>query len=380
MKKICFTWAVHFIFCQVIVAQYSVAVIRPNELAMKTIHIWNGVLTNLSNSPTSVYLHGVTTEQKDGRLLEMNSAVFALIPGITNINTANYEFLKPEKLIYSNKKYEEHLVRTNALPNGNYSACISMIDAQTNKILAENCVQFTVNRVTAPTLLSPSNKDTLCNPNPVFTWTPFIGALDPKVLNYELRIVEILPKQNAISASKTNPCWFCEKNIDESFFQFPFTAFAFKHNMNYAWYVNVYEGKRKIATSDIRSFTWSECNNQTEDEEETEEEPAKETNKLISAINYFDLQDKSTTSYVFVQEDSINIVLPNLNNEDKIHYTIINTNNQTISYGELSIQKGYNFISLDSKHLGILFNELYTLKILFPSGNYKYLNFLKANR
>ena len=96
-------------------AQYTLQVIRPNELAMKTADIWNCIIQNNSNSTNLTYIHGIATEAKKGRLVEARSADFTLATGITQFNTRNYESLKEATKIFSDKNFEEHIVRTNKL-------------------------------------------------------------------------------------------------------------------------------------------------------------------------------------------------------------------------------------------------------------------------
>ena len=63
-------------------AQYSITVIKPNDIALKSKDLWNCIVQNGSNQSTPVYLHGIISEMKKGRLLEIQSGNFDLKPGI----------------------------------------------------------------------------------------------------------------------------------------------------------------------------------------------------------------------------------------------------------------------------------------------------------
>ena len=124
MKNLIF-YLSYLCFCIPIFGQYQITVVRPQELSLRSIHIWNCIINNEQKIPTLCYLHGTVTEAKDGKLGEARSADFLLNTGITQFNSTNYDALRPEQVIQSNKKYEEHVIRTNSLPNGNYTVCLT---------------------------------------------------------------------------------------------------------------------------------------------------------------------------------------------------------------------------------------------------------------
>ncbi|MBK7466221.1 MAG: hypothetical protein IPJ43_05035 [Saprospiraceae bacterium] len=251
--------------------QYQITVVRPQELSLRSIHIWNCIINNEQKIPILCYLHGTVTEAKDGKLGEARSADFLLNTGITQFNSTNYDALRPEQVIQSNKKYEEHVIRTNSLPNGNYTVCLTLIETQTKKQLANNCLKIVINNVTAPTLLSPANGSKICEPSPVFLWNPFRGSIESN-LTYRLHIVEVLTNQKPLTAIKTNPCFFCTSGITEPLYQYSMTGVPFRNNQTYAWYIGVQGQKKEIAVSPVWSFTWNECNGVSEEGVEEEEE------------------------------------------------------------------------------------------------------------
>lgn len=169
---------------------------------MKTADIWNCIIQNNSNSTNLTYIHGIATEAKKGRLVEARSADFTLATGITQFNTRNYESLKEATKIFSDKNFEEHIVRTNSLPNGDYTVCITLIETQSNRNLAQNCLQFQVNKVTPSVLVSPRDKSEICEQNPYFVWSPYLATYNASTISYKIHLVEILSNQKQILQSK----------------------------------------------------------------------------------------------------------------------------------------------------------------------------------
>lgn len=380
MKNLIF-YLSYLCFCIPIFGQYQITVVRPQELSLRSIHIWNCIINNEQKIPTLCYLHGTVTEAKDGKLGEARSADFLLNTGITQFNSTNYEALRPEQVIQSNKKYEEHVIRTNSLPNGNYTVCLTLIETQTKKQLANNCLKIVINNVTAPTLLSPANGSKICEPSPVFLWNPFRGSIESN-LTYRLHIVEVLTNQKPITAIKTNPCFFCTSGITEPLYQYSMTGVPFRNNQTYAWYIGVQGQKKEIAVSPVWSFTWNECNGVSEEgvEEEEEGTPVESvSNPPINGIPYFYLTSEQKNETVNITGDFLNLQLVNKEAVDAAKYFIYNEEEKFIYTADLSLSRGNNYFRIPIKTLNLSNKKRYYIKLLMSNGTFYFINFRKIS-
>ena len=377
MKNLIF-YLSYLCFCIPIFGQYQITVVRPQELSLRSIHIWNCIINNEQKIPTLCYLHGTVTEAKDGKLGEARSADFLLNPGITQFNSTNYESLRPEQVIQSNKKYEDHVIRTNSLPNGNYTVCLTLIETQTKKQLANNCLKIVINNVTAPTLLTPANGSKICEPSPVFMWNPFRGSIESN-LTYRLHIVEVLTNQKPLTAIKTNPCFFCTSGITEPLYQYSMTGVPFRNNQTYAWYIGVQGQKKEIAVSPVWSFTWNECNGVSEEGVEQEEEGHEiiAANPPIKGIPYFFMTSEQRNETVTVAGESLDIYLDNRELVNDAKYFIYNVEDKFISTSDIKLGPGLNYFRIPLNALNILPSKRYYLKMLLSTGTIYYINFRK---
>ncbi|MBK9108479.1 MAG: hypothetical protein IPM92_08935 [Saprospiraceae bacterium] len=368
-------WIIKFliILCSLsgVRSQYSLTVMRPQEMALKSLHLWNCIIQNNTNLGNKVYLIGMISELKAGRLGEVRSADFILQVGMTQFNTHNYSPLQPEHEIYKNKKFEDHIIRTNQLPNGQYTICISMYETQSNKLLATNCTQVTVNLVTPPILLSPADKNELCDPNPIFTWIPYRGYVDPSQLSYKISIVEILNQQKALTAIKTNPCFYCESFIKEPIHQLSIAFQGFKDGARYAWYVSVLEGKKEISRTEVWEFTWKPCH---EDDppvhsDEKEEETTAINNPRLKGLKYFFLYSNAAFLETVESENkNVNFYINNQQLSKSMRVTILNARREIVDQSVKPLAPGFNFFDLKLANKIASIENPYELQLLFDSG------------
>jgi len=77
---------------------------------------------------------------------------------------------------WQNVSYPAHLretiTRTGRLPEGRYTGCAQVIDATTGSVLTESCAEFTIVYPNPPSLLYPTNGDSVEPAGVVFQWTP----------------------------------------------------------------------------------------------------------------------------------------------------------------------------------------------------------------
>jgi hypothetical protein len=376
MKKYIFLITGLCCWIQVLNSQYSITVVRPNDIALKSADLWNCIIQNSINQKTPCYIHGTVTELKRGKLLEVRSGDFILNPGITQFNTRNYDALKNQTILHSDKIFEDHILRTNSVPNGNYTLCISLFEQTTQRRLADHCLNFEINRVTPPQLISPYNNAEICEQNPFFIWTVYRGAQNTVSLSYNVHMVEIYDHQKANSAIKTNPCWYCESFIQTPPHQYPFKALPFKDGSRYAWYVGVLDGKKEIARSEVWEFSWKKCEViADEEDEEKEDETPVVLNPRKKGISYYFVNENPANEIVSIESRTLHFKLSHGGAQTKITCFLYNQSESFIVKQELNVAKGDNYFTIDLKPYSLKTDDVYFLKTLFPDGNVRHLNF-----
>jgi hypothetical protein len=196
--------------------------------------LWKINLNNTSQDPLNVYLYGTLTEQNAGLIASATTSNINLSPGVKIIRVNE---LEPISVDYPNPdpKYRESLIRTGNLPTGNYEICVYVRFANTNHSCGFDCIQHSIEMIPSPTLISPSDGETIVSNKPVFSW---MQALRPGIdVRYKIKIVEIRGNQSPEIAMETNPTWFEENNIMTKVFLYPVSARELVDSNRYAWQV-----------------------------------------------------------------------------------------------------------------------------------------------
>ena len=378
MKQV--SWLIILCYlCNKVEAQYSIELQKPAIIALKTADLWNCVVQNAGNGPIEVYLQGSITEKSRGKVYEVRSGNFLLKQGVTIYNTANYADLKGEKTLISDKIFEDHIVRTNTLPNGSYTFCAAIYNGKSNQKLADDCIQFSINNVTPPLLITPLNNGIVCEQYPTFVWERQRGQLLDSRLTYNLKIVELLKGQTTVAAMKSNPCFYCETNIKEPLHQFSFKGIPFEHGKKYAWGITVVESKKAIANSEFWIFEWQKCGgnlpDHVEEEEEDIEEEEEVKNEKRKGLNYYFLSGYThNNENIIVTNQKLNFYI--INNSESKNMNITMSDGKSMIYNkESKISYGENYFDIDLQSLKLAPNNLYKLRIIFDNGEQKFLNF-----
>ena len=354
-------------------AQFTLTLIQPNEITLANADIWNCIITNAGNNAADVYLHGIVTEASRGRVLEMRSADFLLSIGTTQFNTGNYEPLAPEQTIYNDADFREYVVRTNTVPNGSYTICLTLFDRASATVLATSCSGFVVNNATPPSLLSPTDGSALCEPFPFFIWTPY-RPLEAQMLTYGLRIVELLNSQSAQAALYHNPAWFTQSDIVGPLYQYPFSGLPFVHGTRYAWMVEVLQNGKRIAVSDISMFTWENCLGA---DSTTTTGPAVPINRKRPGLSYYDLTPYPTAEVAMVDGNGLNVAIRNDLPLRQVLCRVLGPSGAEIRTLPVQLAPGFNYLDLDVSGWNIRSGQVYTLAFTDPLGRAQRLRFTR---
>ncbi len=214
-------------------AQVVVTIQQPPPGQLNVEDLWNLDLTNNTQETFTVHLRGTATEERDGLIFDGSSNTFSLPPGFRRVNPTDITI----DLRYSNRKYEDIVLRTGSVSEGDYTVCIYVINVENGEELGRGCIQQQVAHPSPPQLISPKDGATVEDEFPVFSWMPPMPLLTDQIVSYNLKIVEILSGQTPIDAMQSSPSWFEEEGILQTSFRYPISARVFEPGKEYAWQV-----------------------------------------------------------------------------------------------------------------------------------------------
>ena len=218
-------------------SQIIIVLAKPPLNQLKSEHLWKLQLNNPTPNTYKVFLTGSVTERTEGTIFEARSSVFELPPGIKNVTIKD---LGSISIISSRKDYEEMLIRTGTVKEGDYEICVTAINDEDKMELGKGCITQNVMHMNPPVLVSPENNKSFTETeaaNIVFTWLPPTPA--PRDVKYSLKIVEVLGNQSPTEAMQRNPTWFEKGNIQTTTIQYPISARKFENGKKYAWGIEV---------------------------------------------------------------------------------------------------------------------------------------------
>jgi len=204
--------------------------------------LWKVTLNNPDQQTYSVWLEG--TILKEGReVFWAQTDTFPLPPGR---KTLHYKDVRV-KTQRNAPGYEQFAARTGGLPEGNYTFLVKL-----EPNFGTKSVKFPVKPMGPPRLISPRDGDVILTPYPQFRWTGPTPAV-PGV-TYELRVVEVLPRQSKFEAMATVRPWFDPRSIRSTSLTYPRSARPLVARKKYAWQVKAVSGGAVIAVSEIWDF------------------------------------------------------------------------------------------------------------------------------
>lgn len=278
-------------------AQVTVSLRQPPQYQFKVEDFWKVTLNNTSQNTYNVYLYGVANNASDGKIVDANTKVFSLKPGITVVLPAN---ISPIQIIEKNKKYEDCIKYTGGLPTGDYDICLTVYNADNNEVLGTECINHSVEIVSGIELLLPENKANIVTSHKkedlavtidkgkkkigkkrdkdygddespsmnyingsfiTFSWLAPSPAPRNGKINYTLTISEMLLNQSAYDALQSNPEFYKVANLFSTVYLYPFMARGFKSDRKYAWKVTAYLNGIKMAESEVSEFNYTNSNN-----------------------------------------------------------------------------------------------------------------------
>lgn len=153
---------------------------------------------------------------------------------------------------------EAQMRRTGRLPEGDYRACVAVVDLSGFQ-LAEACESFSVVYPDPPLLVAPYNAEAVSTQDFFFQWMPSQVPVSFDV-RYVLEVAEVRPGQLPYEALTANILHLVEPDLFGSQLQYPLSAQPLEPGKTYAWRVraldvNGYPVAANEGSSEIWTFT-----------------------------------------------------------------------------------------------------------------------------
>ncbi len=263
----------------------------PLQNVLKLGDLWQVTLTNSSSQAMNIVLQATVSESKKGRVLVATSRSIQLQKGSHQLNGRSVE---PVTITESSAGIQDQVSRLGSFPDGDYTICVEVLQAENGNQLARDCINHSVTTALPPILLTPYDQTDVTDNIVVWTWFMQPSVRTGEEIICDLRVVEMLQNQTAEEALRNNPPLIVKTNLRSTAWQTNFATRDFQSGHRYAWRVTARIGKDVISESEIWRFKYADPQQQ---------DSSQVGNKDISK-DYVDAL-KDSTSQVKSTEDVI---------------------------------------------------------------------------
>ena len=232
-------------------AQVIVQLRQPPPFQFHVEDLWKVTLTNPGDA-VNVYLYGKVSNGVR-KIADATTAMFSLPKGVKQVKANE---IGPIDVNKYNDEVDRTLNNTGTFPSGVYNICVYVIAAGTNQELGSFCGEYEIINLTKSELLSPLNEETVRDFIPNFNWLPSNPVPPGKRVTYEIKFWEILERQTAYYATRSNPVWFSQNNINTTMFRYSIAANPFRNGGRYCWLVNTYINGTLLSGSEVWEFKY----------------------------------------------------------------------------------------------------------------------------
>ena len=307
----------------------------------------------------SVRMNITVTEAKAGKIATIQTGVFTLTPGNNPIPTG---VARTANVAMAQNATANFIRRNQYFPQGDYEYAFNIYSASSSEEIIDQTFNHEITPPAPLDLIEPYDQDEICEKRPLLTWQPSIPKMDG--LLYQVMLVEIKDKQNAIEALNYNLPIVNQKGVVANLLVYPPNSKELVAGKKYAWQVSAYRDQTIINRSDVWSF----------------EVNCQDTVKAIipDDYGYRDIEDLVKGNF-YVAEGLVKFSLINSYHEQKLKYSIVCISNKEIKVRNLPSIKlniGLNKVKLDlSRNHSFKDAEHYVMKVELPDGTVKSLRF-----
>jgi hypothetical protein len=241
-------------------AQYSISAFTP-PIAFTHLDLWHfAIMGSLDTNNAEYYVSVRIFNDQNTLLVKSNSSYFPLYTLPLYVAPTSLGALQPLTTAYTVDGFYANIVNTGGtFPAGNYVIDYTLYGRPTDgqfSELATYSLEAAVESLFPPMLISVENNDTICEPNPVFTWTPAIQPSANAVLTYNFKMAEVAPFQSTYQAIISNPYHYSQQEIPITMLTYPVYAATLILDHEYAWQVDAIINNQVAASSEIWSFVY----------------------------------------------------------------------------------------------------------------------------
>lgn len=309
----------------------------------------------------SVRMNITVREARAGKIAAIQTEAFTIVPGNNIIPPG---VARTASVAMAQNATANFIRRNQYFPQGDYEYEFNIYSASSSQ---ETIIDQTFNNeITPPApldLIEPYDQDEICEKRPLLTWQPSIPKVDG--LFYQVMLVEIKDKQNAVEALNYNLPIVNQKGVVANLLVYPPNSKELVAGKKYAWQVSAYKDQTIINRSDVWSFEIN-CQDSV-------------NNVIPTDYGYRDIEDLAKGNF-YVANGQIRFALVNSYREQELKYTILCINNPSKkirSLPKLRLKRGQNKVDIDlSYNFSFDDNYSYVMKVQMPDGSQKSLRFL----
>jgi len=121
-------------------SQVSVSLQQPPPNQLRGADLWKGILINTTQTTFHITLSGTLESAQDGIVIEGNSRLISLPPGVKRIT---YDDIKTGNVNFKSPKWSEEFNRTGNAPPGDYIICLQ-VKEESGKEVGNGCIDQTI--------------------------------------------------------------------------------------------------------------------------------------------------------------------------------------------------------------------------------------------
>lgn len=231
--------------------QVSVMIRQPLPWHFTAGQVWNADIVNSQSSAIKVILKGSISTASGQMLLEGQSQPLFLQQGMNSLNASVVGAVD-----YRYGSQADANIRAGVFPYGQYNICMQVYAAADLAEMGGYCIEYELNVLSPPFLFSPYDEAELNIQYPLLSWSPPSPLSADLQVVYDLKLVEILPGQNAYDAIRRNYAQVEVKDIPVCYLQYPATALPLAEQKHYAWQVVARSNGYSIGETEIWTFTY----------------------------------------------------------------------------------------------------------------------------
>lgn len=209
-------------------------------------------VNNLTNTEFNASIRIIISEERVGKVAEINSRPAVIRKGLTSFNQA---IIAAKSIKFFSNQVSSVFQQTNKLPEGEYEYCyeITSIGEKAGiQDFYENCFHHILRPLSPLLLVDPIDGEEICNIKPGFIWQPPM----PSDLNasYRLLLTEIKENQTSREALSYNNPIINLGDLRVPRINYPLNSKALEKGKKYAWQVLYSVNNMLLSRSEIWTF------------------------------------------------------------------------------------------------------------------------------